>query len=139
MSCRRGGSVLFGAAASVLLLLVLTASASANIVPATRASSKTYAVTAAQLAPAICNGMGLTVVVIGANGGSGNDLILGTAGNDTLSGNGGADCILGGGGNDTLFGNGGNDVIDGGPGTDSCDGGTGTDTAYNCETVTNVP
>ena len=139
MSYRRGGSVLIGAAASCLLLLALTASASANIVPATRASSRAYPVTVAQLAPAICSGMGLTTLRLGVNGGSGNDLVLGTAGDDTLSGNGGADCILGGGGNDTLFGNGGNDVIDGGPGTDSCDGGTGTDAAYNCETVTNVP
>ena len=105
----------------------------------THLSSATYATNADQFAPAICAGMSLTSIVAGGNGGSANDLVLGTAGNDFLSGNGGADCILGGGGADNLSGNGGRDVIDGGPGTDTCDGGAGTDVAYNCETQLNIP
>ncbi len=124
---------------ALLLLASLGASAAANSVPATRLSSTTYATSPNQFAPAICAGISLTSIFVGGNGGSGNDLVLGTAGTDTLSGNGGADCILGGGGNDNLSGNGGNDVIDGGPGTDTCDGGTGTDAAYNCEVQSNIP
>ena len=124
---------------ALLLLALVGASAAANAVPSTGLSSTTYATTPNQFAPAICAGINLTSIIVGGDGGSGNDLILGTAGNDTLSGNGGADCILGGGGNDSLNGNGGNDVIDGGPGTDTCNGGSGTDVAYNCEVQSNIP
>jgi Ca2+-binding RTX toxin-like protein len=42
-----------------------------------------------------------------ANGGDGNDVLIGSAGNDTL---------LGGAGDDVLIGNGGQDVLDGGTG-----------------------
>ena len=42
-----------------------------------------------------------------ADGGDGNDIIIGGAGNDTL---------FGGPGDDVLIGGGGTDVIDGGPG-----------------------
>ena len=42
-----------------------------------------------------------------ANGGDGNDILIGSAGNDTLTG---------GAGDDILIGNGGQDVLDGGPG-----------------------
>jgi Ca2+-binding RTX toxin-like protein len=44
------------------------------------------------------------------NGGSGNDVKVGTAGADTLSGNSGNDTLTGAGGNDKLIGGGGNDV-----------------------------
>jgi Ca2+-binding RTX toxin-like protein len=42
-----------------------------------------------------------------ADGGDGDDVVIGTAGNDTL---------LGGAGDDVLLGNGGQDVLDGGTG-----------------------
>ncbi|MBX9777183.1 MAG: type I secretion C-terminal target domain-containing protein [Xanthobacteraceae bacterium] len=51
-------------------------------------------------------------------GGSGNDIIAGTAGSQTL---------LGGSGNDLLFGNGGNDILKGETGNDLMVGGLGID------------
>jgi serralysin len=72
-----------------------------------------------------------------ANGGSGNDSIIGNiannvlngnGGNDTLNGGDGNDTIYGGAGNDTLLGSSGNDTINGGAGADSLDGGADTDT-----------
>jgi Ca2+-binding RTX toxin-like protein len=45
-----------------------------------------------------------------ADGGDGNDVLVGSAGNDTL---------LGGNGDDVLIGNGGQDVLDGGPGSNT--------------------
>ena len=63
----------------------------------------------------------------GAETGSGNDtlvgsaaanLLIGGAGNDSLAGGGGNDTLQGGAGNDTLWGGGGNDVLDGGAGVD---------------------
>jgi Ca2+-binding RTX toxin-like protein len=55
---------------------------------------------------------GLTATAIGlvANGGDGNDVLIGGAGNDTLNG---------GPGNDTLNGGPGNDILDGGPGSNT--------------------
>jgi Ca2+-binding RTX toxin-like protein len=53
-------------------------------------------------ASGLATGMQLT-----ANGGDGNDVLIGSAGNDTL---------LGGAGDDVLIGNGGQDVLDGGTG-----------------------
>lgn len=53
-----------------------------------------------------------------ANGGSGNDRIVGNAANNVLMGNSG---------NDTLLGSSGNDTLTGGAGKDNLDGGTGTD------------
>ena len=53
-----------------------------------------------------------------ADGGSGNDTLIGGSGNDHLSG---------GSGNDAIFGRGGNDVIDGGKGNDWLSGGNGND------------
>lgn len=70
--------------------------------------------------------------------------IVGTAGADVLVGTAGPDVIVGLGGNDVILGGDGNDIICGGTGDDSLVGGTGRDriygdTAFNCETVTNVP
>ena len=65
-------------------------------------------------------------VITNLNGGTGNDLVLGTAVGDTLNGNNGNDCLVGGGGDDTLRG---------GAGTDVCIGGGGANEKYNqCET-----
>src|SRR5258708_14310071 len=68
----------------------------------------------------VINGLGGNDVITGsalsakvhltANGGDGNDILLGGAGNDTLSG---------GAGDDTLIGGGGEDNLDRGPG-DNC-------------------
>ena len=56
-----------------------------------------------------------------ANGGSGNDTIIGNAADNVLNGNGGTDSLNGGIGNDTL---------NGGTGVDTMVGGTGNDTYY---------
>ena len=86
-----------------------------------------------------------------ANGGDGNDTVLGdsrnplgienpdfygadtiegNAGNDALNGGGNNDRIFGHGGNDTLVGGGGNDTMFGGPeDADTVRGGTGNDGA----------
>jgi Ca2+-binding RTX toxin-like protein len=46
-----------------------------------------------------------------ANGGDGDDILLGGAGNDTLSGGAGDDVLIGGGGQDVLDGGPGNNVV----------------------------
>jgi Ca2+-binding RTX toxin-like protein len=49
-------------------------------------------------------------MLLTANGGDGDDILIGSHGNDTLSG---------GPGDDVLIGNGGIDVLDGGPGNNT--------------------
>jgi Ca2+-binding RTX toxin-like protein len=84
-------------------------------------------------------------VVLVADGGDGNDIILGSTGNDyliggdgddslsggdgddRLEGGNGADLLNGQGGNDDLNGEDGNDVITGGDGDDVASGGLGND------------
>ncbi|QUJ75642.1 VCBS domain-containing protein [Sulfitobacter albidus] len=65
------------------------------------------------------------VSIEGIRGGTGNDLLVGSAagnvitggtGNDRIFGLGGSDSILGGAGNDLIEGSGGNDTLDGGAG-----------------------
>ncbi len=63
-----------------------------------------------------------------ANGGSGNDKIVGNIANNVLNGNGGNDTLDGGAGNDTINGGVGNDTINGGDGNDTIYGGAGNDT-----------
>jgi uncharacterized delta-60 repeat protein len=63
-----------------------------------------------------------------ANGGSGNDVMVGSSAANVLKGNAGNDRIFGGGGNDTLYGGVGDDRLDGGTGADDMWGGAGTDT-----------
>jgi Ca2+-binding RTX toxin-like protein len=46
-----------------------------------------------------------------ADGGSGNDILVGTAGPNVLNGNGGRDLIIGGGGSDALTGGSGDDIL----------------------------
>jgi Ca2+-binding RTX toxin-like protein len=53
---------------------------------------------------------GLTGMLLTANGGDGNDVLVGSPGNDVLTG---------GNGDDVLLGNGGIDVLDGGPGNNT--------------------
>lgn len=68
------------------------------------------------------NGMAL-------KGGSGGDLIIGSANADALTGNAGNDTILGGDASDTIVGGAGNDTMDGGAGADvdTMTGGDGAD------------
>ena len=61
-----------------------------------------------------------------ANGGDGNDILIGSPGNDTLSG---------GAGDDILIGNGGQDVLDGGTGNNNV---FGPVSAANPVTATNA-
>ena len=55
------------------------------------------------------SGLG-TAMLFTANGGDGDDVLIGSAGNDTLSG---------GAGDDVLIGGGGQDILDGGPGNNT--------------------
>jgi len=64
---------------------------------------------------------------ITANGGSGNDLMVGGGGDDKLSGGCGNDAIYGRGGNDCISGGHGNDYLNGGAGKDVNHGGPGWD------------
>jgi Ca2+-binding RTX toxin-like protein len=58
-------------------------------------------------------------------GGPRNDVLIGGAGDDTLAGGGQKDTLLGGDGNDTLMGGNGNDMLLGGAGDDTLIGGPG--------------
>lgn len=109
---------LIGAAVGLVLISALAAT---NTVPGSNAEQDLSTITVDQLKPQPdCNGITVTVLITGGNGGVGNDLVLGTSGvENPLRGNGGNDCIVGGGGNDTLRGDAGTDVCIGGPGTDS--------------------
>lgn len=60
-----------------------------------------------------------------ADGGDGDDLIVGGDEVDAFFGGNGNDTLLGGGGDDYLDGGAGNDYLDGGPGNDTLQGGTG--------------
>src|SRR4029453_4592307 len=74
----------------------------------------------------VVDGTGLTATAIGftADGGDGNDVLIGAAGNDIL---------YGGDGDDVLIGNDGDDVLDGGAGDDILLGGNGNDVLLNGE------
>ncbi|HWL33662.1 MAG TPA: hypothetical protein VNP89_08655 [Gaiellaceae bacterium] len=103
-------------------LVLISALAATNAVPASNAERDVSSITADDMKPKpMCNGITVTVIVTGGgNGGNANELVLGTAAaNGNLRGMNGDDCIHGGGGNDTLRGDGGTDVCIGGPGTDS--------------------
>ena len=71
-----------------------------------------------------------TSVLLTLNGGTGDDILVGSQGGDT---------ITGGSGNDHIDGGNGNDTLDGGADTDTINGGAGIDSAVNGENVTNVP
>ena len=66
-------------------------------------------------------------VIENANGGAGNDFLLGNAVANKLIGNSGDDYLHGKDGNDTLYGGNGNDVVLGGNGNDTIYGGSGND------------
>ena len=54
---------------------------------------------------------GLSGMLFTANGGDGDDVLIGSPGNDTLSGGAGDDVLIGGGGQDVLDGGTGNNVV----------------------------
>jgi Ca2+-binding RTX toxin-like protein len=54
---------------------------------------------------------GLTGMLLTANGGDGDDILIGSVGNDTLAGGAGDDVLIGGGGIDVLDGGPGNNVV----------------------------
>jgi Ca2+-binding RTX toxin-like protein len=56
------------------------------------------------------SGLAAGAIQLTANGGDGDDILIGSPGNDTLAG---------GAGDDVLIGNGGQDVLDGGPGSNT--------------------
>ena len=64
-----------------------------------------------------------------ANGGSGNDQLVGGDAGNLLNGNGGNDTVTGGGSTDTLKGGDGDDWLSGGSDNDALDGGAGVNTA----------
>ena len=120
------------AVGGVLLLIwwtLMSALATANTVPTTKAFTTAVAITVNDVKPSQCSGITLTTLVTGAgttNGTNASELILGGPGAQTINGGNGNDCILGGGGNDS---------IDGGSGTDVCIGGPGTNTFNRCEST----
>lgn len=61
----------------------------------------------------------LRSLIENAEGGSGNDTIVGNVADNTLWGNGGADTLTGGDGDDLLYGGSGGDRLEGGNGLDS--------------------
>jgi Ca2+-binding RTX toxin-like protein len=62
-----------------------------------------------------------------ADGGAGDDVLLGGAGDDVLSGGDGADVLFAGSGDNVAFGGAGDDVLRGEEGDDVLDGGAGDD------------
>ncbi len=69
----------------------------------------------------------LSNLVIGADGGTGDDLVVGTGATDRIGGAGGNDVVSGRGGDDDLYGDAGDDVLEGGAGADRLFGGTHSD------------
>jgi Ca2+-binding RTX toxin-like protein len=132
----------------LVILGILNAFAATNTLPSKRLAGNSFSISANNLKPPGCSSLNLTNIVIGGNGTTGNDLILGTAGDDSLDGDDGDDCIVGGGGNDTLQGQKGNDIVlgqdegdslRGNQDTDICHGGPGTDSGHpSCETKINI-
>ena len=94
----------FGDASGVA---VLGLSAAVNIAGGEVASDRITVRALAGDDVVVADGLAATAIPLTADGGDGNDVLIGGAGNDTL---------LGGPGDDILIGNGGQDVLDGGPG-----------------------
>ena len=70
---------------------------------------------------------GVDVVSVLADGGDGDDTLIGGGANDTLTGGDGDDFLFGGAGDDELDGGAGNDLLSGGEGNDTLIGGEGVD------------
>jgi Ca2+-binding RTX toxin-like protein len=108
-------------------LVVISALAATNTVPASKAGRTNSAIAVNNLKPQPdCNGITVTALLVGVTGTNTAELIVGTAGADTMVGKNGDDCIVGGGGADDITGGAGTDVCIGGPGTDVNGGGCET-------------
>ncbi|MCX7859552.1 hypothetical protein [Chloroflexus sp.] len=97
---------------SIVGAMAMAAAASIAIPPAAMADLH-MSLSAQDVAPPACAGMGLGAIISGAGvitGSEGNDLIVGSEGNDVIDGRGGNDCIIGGRGADVLIGGAGFDV-----------------------------
>jgi Ca2+-binding RTX toxin-like protein len=115
----------------ILILISLFSIFAASVsVAATGLAAVSHTTNVNELKPAECASLNLTNLIINGNGGSGNDLIFGTAEDNTLDGGGGNDCMVGGDGVDVLSGGDGDDVLLGGAGADELNGDAGTDTCY---------
>jgi Ca2+-binding RTX toxin-like protein len=73
-----------------------------------------------------------------ANGGFGNDVMIGTGGNDVLNGEAGDDTLDGRAGDDHLLGGDGNDLLTGGAGVDVFEGEAGADTLDATDGIADV-
>jgi hypothetical protein len=73
-------------------------------------------------------------IVVSADGGAGNDILVGGARDDELRGGPGDDLLYGRPGQDALVGGSGDDVLAGNEGVDAFDGGQGDDDLYAAET-----
>ena len=108
-------------------LVLISALAATNTVPGSNAELDVSTITVDQLKPQPdCNGITVTVLLVGVTGTNSAELIVATAGADTIVGKAGDDCIVGGGGADNITGGAGTDVCIGGPGTDVDGGGCET-------------
>jgi Ca2+-binding RTX toxin-like protein len=111
--------------AGLILFSTILAAAANNVVPVTRLTDQSTAVTANDLKPPECSAINLTAIVYCPVGGGAcdgtdaNELVIGSTADDDIRSGKGDDCILGGGGNDSIRGEQDTDVCIGGPGTDS--------------------
>jgi uncharacterized delta-60 repeat protein len=77
----------------------------------------------------------VATVPVTADGGAGDDSILGGSAGDALAGGTGNDTLFGGGASDTLRGGDGNDYLNGGPGADQLLGDAGNDQIFAVDSV----
>ena len=117
---------LFFVILSVLIATSVSFAFAANIVvPITRLTDQSSAVTADTLKPAACTSITLTTILYcPAAGGAcmgtdASELIIGSAAADDIQSGKGNDCILGAGSDDSIRGEQGTDVCIGGPGTNT--------------------
>ena len=75
-------------------------------------------------------GIAFGVTIERAQGGNGDDTLIGNSTNNTLAGNSGHDTLYGGAGGDILYGGEGNDILSGDDGNDKLEGNNGDDTLY---------
>lgn len=114
----------------LIFLSLVTALASANVVPTSGLGNYSIGITPNNIKPPECSAIAITKIVAGSGfilGGSGNNLLIGSEGPDNLQGRSSSDCLVGGGGNDVLDARNGDDVLIGGEGDDILYGGAGND------------
>jgi len=123
--------LVFVALAALVILSVVSAFATNNIVPATQLTDQTRIIDPNEIKPAACSGLVLNDLLVCdggvCNGSNKSELILGTPGIDKIQGKKGDDCVVGGGGVDEITGDQDIDVCIGGPDNDILD-------SVECET-----